>query len=203
MHSGGLELAKLTHLCTRLEDNLIRHRGDRLMNRPPGRQAIINQVRLQSPAAYCRTCGTYSMTRTPSSTTYIHLVRQFAVFCYSLILFFCYLLICSFIIILHSFFVLPLSFIADRERRADGRISDRVSLSRLSAPPSPTTALRGPSFLSREENFPALSSLVSTRSNRTAPAHYRTRYLLLHYCSRCKALLAAQLMRLILYFICK
>ena len=28
MHSGGLELAKLTY--TRLEDNLIRHRGDRL-----------------------------------------------------------------------------------------------------------------------------------------------------------------------------
>ena len=28
MHSGGLELTKLT--CTRLEDNLIRHRGDRL-----------------------------------------------------------------------------------------------------------------------------------------------------------------------------
>ena len=26
MHSGGLELAKL--ICTRLEDNLIRHRGD-------------------------------------------------------------------------------------------------------------------------------------------------------------------------------
>ena len=26
MHSGGLELTKLT--CTRLEDNLIRHRGD-------------------------------------------------------------------------------------------------------------------------------------------------------------------------------
>ena len=28
MHSGGLELTKLTY--TRLEDNLIRHRGDRL-----------------------------------------------------------------------------------------------------------------------------------------------------------------------------
>ena len=28
MHSAGLELAKLTY--TRLEDNLIRHRGDRL-----------------------------------------------------------------------------------------------------------------------------------------------------------------------------
>ena len=28
MHSGGLELAKLTY--TRVEDNLIRHRGDRL-----------------------------------------------------------------------------------------------------------------------------------------------------------------------------
>ena len=27
MHSGGLELMKLTY--TRLEDNLIRHRGDR------------------------------------------------------------------------------------------------------------------------------------------------------------------------------
>ena len=29
MHSGGFELTKLT--CTRLEDNLIRHRGDRLL----------------------------------------------------------------------------------------------------------------------------------------------------------------------------
>ena len=29
MHSAGLELTKLTY--TRLEDNLIRHRGDRLM----------------------------------------------------------------------------------------------------------------------------------------------------------------------------
>ena len=29
MHSAGLELTKLT--CTRLEDNLIRHRGDRSM----------------------------------------------------------------------------------------------------------------------------------------------------------------------------
>ena len=29
MHSGGLELAKLTY--TRLEDNLIRHRGDLVM----------------------------------------------------------------------------------------------------------------------------------------------------------------------------
>ena len=28
MHSGGIELTKLT--CTRLEDNLTRHRGDRL-----------------------------------------------------------------------------------------------------------------------------------------------------------------------------
>ena len=28
MHSGGLELTKLTY--TRLEDNLIRHRGDQL-----------------------------------------------------------------------------------------------------------------------------------------------------------------------------
>ena len=28
MHSGGFELTKLTY--TRLEDNLIRHRGDRL-----------------------------------------------------------------------------------------------------------------------------------------------------------------------------
>ena len=30
MHSGGFELTKLTY--TRLEDNLIRHRGDRLMH---------------------------------------------------------------------------------------------------------------------------------------------------------------------------
>ena len=29
MHSAGLELTKLTY--TRLEDNLIRHRGDRLL----------------------------------------------------------------------------------------------------------------------------------------------------------------------------
>ena len=35
-HSAGLELTKLTY--TRLEDNLIRHRGDR-RNTPPGRQA--------------------------------------------------------------------------------------------------------------------------------------------------------------------
>ena len=33
MHSAGLELTKLTY--TRLEDNLIRHRGDRsMLNRP-------------------------------------------------------------------------------------------------------------------------------------------------------------------------
>ena len=32
MHSAGLELTKLT--CTRLEDNLIRHRGDRLYDIP-------------------------------------------------------------------------------------------------------------------------------------------------------------------------
>ena len=32
MHSGGFELTKLTH--TRLEDNLIRHRGDRYINHP-------------------------------------------------------------------------------------------------------------------------------------------------------------------------
>ena len=30
MHSGGFELTELTY--TRLEDNLIRHRGDRLTN---------------------------------------------------------------------------------------------------------------------------------------------------------------------------
>ena len=30
MHSAGLELTKLTY--TRLEDNLIRHRGDRMYN---------------------------------------------------------------------------------------------------------------------------------------------------------------------------
>ena len=34
MHLAGLELTKLTY--TRLEDNLIRHRGDRLFYRPPG-----------------------------------------------------------------------------------------------------------------------------------------------------------------------
>ena len=33
MHSGGFEFTKLTH--TRLEDNLIRHRGDRLWLRSP------------------------------------------------------------------------------------------------------------------------------------------------------------------------
>ena len=32
MHSGGLELTKLT--CTRLEDNLINHRGDRQYLKP-------------------------------------------------------------------------------------------------------------------------------------------------------------------------
>ena len=32
MHSAGLELTKMTH--TRLEDNLIRHRGDRLISIP-------------------------------------------------------------------------------------------------------------------------------------------------------------------------
>ena len=32
MHSGGFELTKLTY--TRLEDNLIRHRGDRLIRAP-------------------------------------------------------------------------------------------------------------------------------------------------------------------------
>ena len=34
MHSGGLEIRKLT--CTRLEDNLIRHRGDRSYICTPG-----------------------------------------------------------------------------------------------------------------------------------------------------------------------
>ena len=34
MHSGGLELAKLTY--TRLEDNLIRHRGDDILPRLTG-----------------------------------------------------------------------------------------------------------------------------------------------------------------------
>ena len=34
MHSAGLELTKLTY--TRLEDNLIRHRGDRLYSIPKG-----------------------------------------------------------------------------------------------------------------------------------------------------------------------
>ena len=33
MHSVGLELTKLTY--TRLEDNLIRHRGDRMLVQPP------------------------------------------------------------------------------------------------------------------------------------------------------------------------
>ena len=33
MHSGGFELTKLTY--TRLEDNLIRHRGDRIPNPSP------------------------------------------------------------------------------------------------------------------------------------------------------------------------
>ena len=33
MHSAGLELTKLTY--TRLEDNLIRHRGDRIYVRDP------------------------------------------------------------------------------------------------------------------------------------------------------------------------
>ena len=33
MHSGGFEFTKLT--CTRLKDNLLRHRGDRLIYLPP------------------------------------------------------------------------------------------------------------------------------------------------------------------------
>ena len=36
MHSAGLELTKPTY--TRLEDNLIRHRGDRLILTPDRRQ---------------------------------------------------------------------------------------------------------------------------------------------------------------------
>ena len=46
MHSAGLELTKLT--CTRLEDNLIRHRGDRLnlyhTLTPPGPDPIWHSV---------------------------------------------------------------------------------------------------------------------------------------------------------------
>ena len=45
MHSGGLELAKLTY--TRLEDNLIRHRGDRryMFPQPPPHTHTRTQVR--------------------------------------------------------------------------------------------------------------------------------------------------------------
>ena len=39
MHSGGLEFTKLTY--TRLEDNLIRHRGDRLYYQVSGTEYFI------------------------------------------------------------------------------------------------------------------------------------------------------------------
>ena len=39
MHSGGLEFTKLTY--TTLEDNLIRHRGDRLHYQVPGTEYFI------------------------------------------------------------------------------------------------------------------------------------------------------------------
>ena len=42
MHSAGLELTKLTY--TRLEDNRIRHRGDRLLCRDGARRVFTNQT---------------------------------------------------------------------------------------------------------------------------------------------------------------
>ena len=41
MHAGGFELTKLTY--TMLEDNLIRHRGDRLYKSVTGPQATLHQ----------------------------------------------------------------------------------------------------------------------------------------------------------------
>ena len=52
MQSGGIELTKLT--CTRLEDNLIRHRGGRLTC------SIYGEVRVQTNASVC--CCTYCCT---------------------------------------------------------------------------------------------------------------------------------------------
>ena len=47
MHSGGFELTKLTY--TRLEDNLIRHRGDRPSTPPPPPKTMAHAVTRPRP----------------------------------------------------------------------------------------------------------------------------------------------------------
>ena len=58
MHSAGLELTKLTY--TRLEDNLIRHRGDRALlsmaetvHEPKSPEAKTNFARTPEPHSSC------------------------------------------------------------------------------------------------------------------------------------------------------
>ena len=46
MHSGGLELAKLTY--TRVEDNLIRHGGDRVYRSPRHSSSLIREKVVES-----------------------------------------------------------------------------------------------------------------------------------------------------------
>ena len=48
MHSAGLELTKLTY--TRLEDNLIRHRGDRLFTMC---QVHTRHIHVSTPGVFC------------------------------------------------------------------------------------------------------------------------------------------------------
>ena len=54
MHSGGLELTKLSY--TRLEDNLIRHRGDRITTprHGPHHQPATSAAATSAAATYCR-----------------------------------------------------------------------------------------------------------------------------------------------------
>ena len=56
MHSGGFELMKLTF--TRLEYNLIRHRGDRLPYKMPGRTSASVSFRVQTDQRHSVDHGT-------------------------------------------------------------------------------------------------------------------------------------------------
>ena len=63
MHSGGFELTKLT--CTRLEDNLIRHRGDRPLMLYP--LASLQSFFLSCFVCSCRNCHFVSFVAFPKT----------------------------------------------------------------------------------------------------------------------------------------
>ena len=72
MHSAGLELTKLTH--TRLEDNLIRHRGDRIRYAPAQHIGIIQVTGTIGKRA--TTESHYGIERSSHAARFLRLYRE-------------------------------------------------------------------------------------------------------------------------------